>query len=140
MKPRLSLLWNVAMGSFGLVFWVYAVLTVLMPEVFGPHGYILGILGALLAVFLFVTERAAGTRSVERAWDEGTEHDSNRAYKFGFTVAWILYVVFWLLIARGWVPVEAALPAMGAVTGGSYCLFMGIAGLRGWRETRNAPD
>ena len=138
--PRLSFLWNAAMGSFGLVFWVYAVLTIVMPEVFGPRGYILGILGALLAIFLIVTQVLAGKRQVERAWDESAEHDSNRAYKFGFTVACLVYFVFWLLIAQGWIPMEAAFPAMGAFTGGSYCLFMGITGLRGWLETRNAPD
>jgi exosortase/archaeosortase len=60
--------------------------------------------------------------------------------RFGFTVAWVVYLVFWLLLAREWVSVEAAFPAMGAFTGGSYCLFMGITGLRGWYETRNAPD
>ena len=138
--PRLSFLWNAAMASFGLVFWVYAVLTIVMPEVFGPRGYILGILGALLAIFLIVTQVLAGKRQVERAWDESAEHDSNRAYKFGFTVACLVYFVFWLLIAQGWIPMEAAFPAMGAFTGGSYCLFMGITGLRGWFETRNAPD
>ena len=138
--PRLSFMWNAAMGSFGLVFWTYAILTILMPEVFAPRGYILGILGGILAIFLIVTEVVAGKDNVERAWDESTKHDSNRAYKFGFTIAWIVYLVFWLLIAQGWVPVEAAFPAMGAFTGGSYCLFMGIAGLRGWLETRNASD
>ena len=138
--PRLSLMWNVAMGGFGLVFWSYAVLTILLPAVFAPRGYILAILGGMLATFLIVTELIAGKDTVERAWDEGAEHDSNRAYKFGFTVAWVVYLVFWLLLARGWVPVDAAFPAMGAFTGGSYCLFMGITGLRGWLETRNAPD
>jgi uncharacterized membrane protein len=133
-------MWNAAMGTLGLVFWVYAVLTILMPEVFGPRGYILGILGGMLAIFMVVTQIAAGTKSVDQAWDESTEHDSNRAYKFGFIVACLVYVVFWLPIAQGWVPVEAALPAMGAFTGGSYCLFLGLSGLRGWLETRNAPD
>lgn len=138
--PRLSFLWNAAMGSFGLGFWVYAVLTIVMPEVFAPRGYILGILGALLAIFLIITQVLAGKRQVERAWDESVEHDSNRAYRFGFTVACLVCFVFWLLIAQGWIPMEAAFPAMGAFTGGSYCLFMGITGLRGWIETRNAPD
>ena len=138
--PRLSFMWNAAMGTFGLVFWVYAVLTILMPQVFAPRGYILGILGAMLAIFLIVTQVVAGKDNVERAWDESAERDSNRAYKFGFSVACLVYFVFWLLIAQGWIPIEAAFPAMGALTGGSYCLFMGIAGLRGWLETRNAPD
>lgn len=138
--PRLSLLWNAAMGSFGLVLWAYAVLTILIPEVLAPRGYILGILGGMLAIFLAVTHALAGEDNVERAWDESAEHDSNRAYKFGFTVACFVYFVIWLLIAQGWIPIEAAFPAMGAFTGGSYCLFMGITGLRGWLETRNAPD
>jgi hypothetical protein len=133
-------MWNAAMGSFGLVFWAYAILTLLMLSVFAPRGYILGILGGGLTVFLIVTELVAGKDNVKRARDEGAEHDSNRAYKFGFTVAWVVYVVFWLLIARGWIRMEAAFPAMGAFTGGSYCLFMGVTGLRGWLETRNAPD
>ena len=30
------------------------------------------------------------------------------------------------------------LPAIGPFTGGFYCLFMGVTGLRGWYETR--PD
>lgn len=34
-------------------------------------------------------------------WDERTEHDSNRAYKFGLTVAWVVCLVFWVLLARG---------------------------------------
>lgn len=137
---RLSLVWNVAMGGFGLAFWSYAVLTILLPAVFAPRGYVLAILGGMLAVFLIVTGLIAGRDTVERTWDEGTEHDSNRAYKFGFTVAWVVYLVFWLLLAREWVPMDAAFPAMVAFTGGSYCLFMGITGLRGWLETRNAPD
>ena len=138
--PRLSLVWNLAMGGFGLVFWAYAVLTIVLPGVFAPHGYILAILGALLAIFFFVTQAVAGRESAERAWDESVVHDSNRAYRFGFTVACSVYFLFWLLVARGWTPVEAAFPAMGALTGGSYCLFMGITGLRGWFETRNTPD
>jgi len=138
--PRLSFVWNAAMAGMGLVFWSYAVLTLVMPEVFAPRGYILGILGALLAIFLIATGVAAGKNTVERAWDESAEHDSNRAYKFGFTIAWVVYVVFWLLISRGWVRMEAAFPAMGGFTGGSYCLYMGIAGMKGWYEARNAPD
>lgn len=99
------------MGGFGLVFWSYAVLTILMPEVFATRGYILGILGGLLAAFLIVTEVVAGKDNVERAWDESAEHDSNRAYKFGFTVAWIVYLLFWLLLAQEWIPLDAAFPA-----------------------------
>jgi hypothetical protein len=133
-------MWNATMGLFGVVFWLYGVLTLVAPLVFAPHGYILAILGGLLFLFFFVTEVVAGTENVERAWDESAEHDSNRAYRFGFTVAWVVYLVFWILLAREWVPVEAAFPAMGAFTGGSYCLFMGITGLRGWYETRHAPD
>jgi uncharacterized membrane protein len=138
--PRLSFMWNAAMGLFGLAFWTYGILTVLMPVVFAPYGYLLAILGGLLAVFFFLTGWIAGDRNVDRAWDESTEHDSNRAYHFGFTVAWIVYLVFWLLLARGWISDEAAFPAMGAFTGGSYCLFMGVTGLKGWYETRHAPD
>ena len=138
--PRLSIMWNAAMGLFGLVFWSYGILTVLRPKLFAPRGYVLAILGGLLAIFLIATEMVAGKENSKRAWDEGAEHDSNRAYKFGFTVACTVYVVFWILIAQEWVPVEAAFPAMGAFTGGSYCLFMGIAGMRGWIETRNTPD
>jgi hypothetical protein len=84
--PRLSFMWNAAMGLFGLAFWTYGILTVLMPVVFAPYGYLLAILGGLLAVFFFLTGWIAGDRNVDRAWDESTEHDSNRAYHFGFTV------------------------------------------------------
>jgi len=49
-------------------------------------------------------------------------HDSNRAYKCGFTVVWIVYVVFWVLLVRGRVPPQAAFAAMGTFTGGSCCL------------------
>jgi hypothetical protein len=128
------------MGSIGLVFWTYAVLTLVFPDVFAPRGYILGILGGLLAIFILVTGAVAGKKTIERAWDEGAEHDSNRAYKFGFTIAWVVYVVFWLLISSGLVSMEAAFPAMGGFTGGSYCLYMGAVGMKGWYEARNAPD
>jgi len=128
------------MGLFGVAFWLYGVLAIIFPAVFAPWGFVLAIMGALLLAFFAVTEVAAGTHNAERAWDEGTEHDSHRAYQFGFTVAWIVYLVFWLFLSREWVSVEAAFPAMGAFTGGSYCLFMGITGLRGWHETRHAPD
>lgn len=138
--PRLSFLWNMAMGLFGVVFWLYGILTIIVPALLAPHGYILAILGGLLGLFLFFTGWIAGDANVDRAWDEGTEYDSNRAYKFGFTIACVVYLVFWFLLAREWVPVEAAFPAMGAFTGGSYCLFMGITGLRGWHETRHASD
>ncbi len=133
-------MWNAAMGLFGVVFWLYGILTLLWPAVFAPHGYMLGILGVLLALYFLLTGWLAGTASVGRVWDEGAEHDSNRAYKFGFTMAWCMYLVFWLLLARGWISLEATFPAMGAFTGGSYCLYMGITGLRGWYETRHAPD
>jgi hypothetical protein len=133
-------MWNATMGLFGVVFWLYGILTMVAPFVFAPHGYLLAILGALLLLFFVVTEVIAGKENVERAWDESAEHDSNRAYKFGFTVAWVVYLVFWLLLAREWVSVEAAFPAMGAFTGGSYCLFMGVTGIRSWYETRHAPD
>ena len=138
--PRLSFMWNAAMGLFGIVFWLYGILTLLIPTVLAPFGYILAILGGLLALFFVLTGWLAGDTSVARAWDEGTEYDSNVAYRFGFAVACMVYVVFWVLLSHGWVSVEAAFPAMGAFTGGSYCLFMGITGLRGWYETRHAPD
>jgi len=128
------------MAMYGLVFWAFGILTLGLPSIFAPLGWILGILGGLLALFIIVTELVAGKKNVEKAWDESTEHDSNRAYKFGFTVAWVLYLIFWLLLTRGWVPIEAVFPAMGAFTGGSYCLFMGITGLKGWYETRHTPD
>jgi len=138
--PSLSFMWNAAMGLFGVAFWLYGVGTLLMPTVVAPYGFVLAIFGGLLMVFFFLTGWLAGDTNTERVWDEGTEHDSNRAYRFGFTVAWIVYLVFWLLLSREWVPVEAAFPAMGAFTGGSYCLFMGMAGLRGWHETSHASD
>lgn len=138
--PGLSFMWNMAMGVFGVVFWLYGILTLVFPAVLAPHGYILAILGGVLFVFFFLTGWLAGDASVDRAWDESVEHDSNRAYKFGFTVAWVVYLVFWLLLAREWVSVEAAFPAMGAFTGGSYCLFMGVTGIRSWYETRHTSD
>lgn len=58
----------------------------------------------------------------------------------GFNVACVVYFVFWFALTQGWASVEAAFPAMGAFTGGSYCLFMGVTGLRGWYETRNSSD
>jgi len=133
-------MWNMAMGLFGITFWLYGILTLLMPTVLAPHGYLLAILGGVLVVFFYLTGWIAGDGNVDRAWDEGTEHDSNRAYRFGFTVAWIVFLVFWFLLARGWISIDAAFPAMGAFTGGSYCLFMGITGLKGWYETRHASD
>ena len=133
-------MWNAAMGLFGVVFWLFGILTLLLPAIFAPLGYLLAILGGMLAVFLIVTEMVAGKENVKRAWDESTEHDSFRAYRFGFTIAWIVYLVFWLLLSLGWIPEEAAFPAMGAFTGGSYCLFMGFTGLKGWHETHHTPD
>jgi len=133
-------MWNAAMGGFGIIFWIYGILTLLLPRIFAPFGYILAILGGLLAIFLITSEVLAGKESAERAWDEGVEQDSNRAYKFGFTIAWVVYLLFWLLLSCGWAPIEAAFPVMGAFTGGSYCLYMGITGLRGWYETRHTPD
>lgn len=138
--PRLSFLWDTALGLFGAVFWLYGILTLLAPGVFAPFGYILAVLGGLLALFFFLTGWIAGDSAVARAWDESAEQDSYRAYRFGFTVAWIVYLVFWLLLAREWIPEEAAFPAMGAFTGGSYCLYMGITGLKAWHETRHAPE
>lgn len=100
----------------------------------------LAILGAGLAAFFAVSHLVAGRAATSRASDEGAEHESNRAYRFGFTVAWVMYLIFAVLIALQWVPIEAALPAMGAFTGGSYCLFLGVTGLRGWIATKNASD
>lgn len=137
---RLSLLWNAAMGLFGGIFWLYGILTLLAPAIFVPYGFILVVLAGLLVLFFFLTGAVAGDDNVARAWDEGTEHDSQRAYAFGFKVAWRVYLVFWFLLAQQWIPGEAAVPAMGAFTGGSYCLFMGITGLRHWYETHNTPD
>ncbi len=128
------------MALFGIVFWLYAALTLLVPAAFAPMGFMLAILGALLVLLMVVTGAMAGEANVARAWDEGVEHDSNRAHRFGFTVAWIVYLVAWLFLSRGWLTVDAAFPVMGAVTGGSYCIFMGMAGLRGWHDTRHAPD
>lgn len=138
--PQLLFLWNAAMGLFGVIFWLYGFLTLFVPAIFAPYGFILGILAGVLMLFFFLTEAVAGDDNVARAWDEGTEHDSQRAYAFGFNVAWIVYFVFWFLLAQEWIPEEAAFPAMGAFTGGSYCLFMGITGLRHWYETHNTPD
>lgn len=137
---RLSLLWSVGYAVFGIVFWLWAVLAVIMPTVFLPMGLILPIVVVMLVVFLALTGALAGKSNIERTQDEGFQSDSNRACKFGFTVAWIVYLVAWLVVAQGWMSSQAILPVMGGVTGGSYCLFLGVTGLRGWHETRYASD
>lgn len=138
--PKLSLIWSSAMAAMGIMFWLYAALTLAMPAFFAPLGFILAILAGLFVLVLAATGALAGTANLARAWDEGAEYDSNRAYKFGFTTAWTVYLVAWLFLEQGWVSVDAAFPMMGAVTGGSYCMFMGVVGLRGWYETRHASD
>lgn len=139
-SSKLSAISAGAMALFGLAFWTYGILTLILPRVFAPHGYILAILGIALPIFLFVTAAMAGKASATRAWDEGEARDSSRAHRFGFTVAWVVYLVFWLITSLGWGPLEAAFPAMGAFTGGSYCLYLGVVGLKGWYETHKSPD
>ena len=107
---------------------------------FLPMGYILPILAVMLVVLLVLTGALAGKANIERTQDEGFQSDSNRAYKFGFTVVWIVYLVAWLVIAQGWMSWQTIFPVMGAVIGGSYAIFLGVTGLRGWHETRHASD
>lgn len=137
---QLSIIWNVGMGLFGVAFWGFGLATIVAPAVFLPWSFLLAVIGGLFALFIIMTSRLAGGTNTSIVWDESMQDDSNRAYKFGFTVAYTVYVLAWVLISLGWVSIEAAFPAMGAFTGGSYCLFLGVSGLRGWYETRNAPD
>lgn len=137
---RLAIMWFGSMTLFGVASWVYGLLTVLFPSALARHGYIVGLISVVLFVFIYASGAVAGERSVKRAWDEGAEHDSHRAYRFGFNTAWVMYVVFWGLTATELVPPYAAMPAMAAFTAGSYSLFMGVVGIRGWHEARLASD
>ena len=137
---RLSSTSSAAFAAFGIAFWLYGALALLLPAVFVPMSYILAILTVILVSFLALSSALAGGANRARHWDEGTGHDSIRAYKFGFTVAWIVYPVAWFLLVQGWVTWDAAFVVMAAVTGGSYSLFMGMAGIRGWHEARHASD
>lgn len=60
--PKLTFLWNAAMGGFGIVFWIYGVLTLFLPETFAPFGFILAVLGAFLVIFFVVTGAVAGKK------------------------------------------------------------------------------
>lgn len=137
---KISFLWDTALAVFGIGFRSFGILTLVFPAAFAGAGLLLGLLGLGLAAFFLITGGLAGRARVAQAWDEGAEHDSGRAYKFGFTIAWVVYVIFGALVALEWVRLETAFPAMGAFTGGSYCLFKGLTGLRGWYATRHAPD
>jgi hypothetical protein len=64
--PRLSFLWNAAMGLFGVAFWLYGVLTLIFPAVFAPWGFVLAILAVPFPGVGLRGSRVSGDGSVHR--------------------------------------------------------------------------
>ena len=79
-------------------------------------------LGLISATLIFALVSAAGRKSAQQAFDEGTIMDKRRAEAHAFWIELTLYPNFGILMTTGAVALPTAFAAMGTLTGRPiYC-------------------
>ena len=112
-----------ALLSTGLICLGYAILAMIegRPDPFS--SWLPGIAGIMAALTILLTGFWAGSKAASMAVDEGYRADTRRAAGIAFWIALLLYPVFGLALAQGWVGHGVAFAAMGTLTGAAYLLL-----------------
>ena len=92
---------NFSFGATGLIGLLYAVLVVFTKRPDPMPWWLPGTVGLLSAALIFSTFRRAGPVPVQQATDELFKRCGDKAHRFGFWSALLLYPFFGFLIATG---------------------------------------
>ena len=113
---------NFSFGATGLIGLLYAVLVVFTKRPDPMPWWLPGTVGLLSATLIFSTFRRAGPVPVQQATDELFKRCGDKAHRFGFWSALLLYPFFGFLIATGALCLTLAFPIMGTLTAVAYLL------------------
>lgn len=117
-----EILRRMTLGATGVICLVYAVLSLLGGRPDPMPFWIPGAAGALAGLVLSLGARL-NPKSAADATDEGYRADWGRAQQHAFWVALLLYPLFGVLLALGWVGFHTAFAAMGTLTGAAVLLL-----------------
>jgi hypothetical protein len=81
-----------------------------------------GMFGLLSGVTIFLAFWRAGPVLAQQFSDERSKHLSDKAHRFGYWPALLLYPVFGFLFTADLIPLSLSFPMMGTLTGAAYLL------------------
>lgn len=125
-----EILRRITLGGTGVICLAYAVLSLIAGRPDPMPFWIPGLAGALAGVVISIGARM-NPKSASDAMDEGYRADWGRAQRHAYWVALLLYPLFGLLLALGWVKFHTAFAAMGTLTGAAMLLLFVIYDLQG---------
>ncbi|MBT5930655.1 MAG: hypothetical protein HOH32_10875 [Rhodobacteraceae bacterium] len=109
-------------GATGLICGLYAVLVVFTQQPDPLPWWLPGSVGLLSVAIIFGTFCRAGPVPVQQATDELFKRCAEKAHRFGFWSALLLYPFFGFLISTGALSLSLAFPIMGTLTATAYLL------------------
>ena len=112
-----------ALLATGLICLAYALgaLALGRPDPFS--GWLPGLFGVVAAVMITSVALVAGPKHARMAADESYVADTRRAAGHAFWIALLLYPLFAVPLAQGWITHQVAYAAMGTLTGAAYLLL-----------------
>jgi hypothetical protein len=119
---NLSRLRAAVLGLTGVCCLVYAGLVLATGRPDPVYAFLPATFGILAAIIVTIAFVLARPNQVSGAKDELFRVENARALAFGYWVAVLLYPVFALVLAFGWLSYPAAFAAMGTLTGAAYLL------------------
>ena len=121
----------VVLGLTGAVCLLYAVLALAQGRPDPLPFWLPGVCGLASALVITAAARSAGRCQARQAMEEGYVVDNRRAQQLGFWVGLMLYPLFAVALAQGWVGYPVAYAAMGTLTAAAYLLGFVALDLRG---------
>ena len=118
---------NFSFGATGLIGLLYALLVVFTKRPDPMPWWLPGTVGLLSAALIFSTFRRAGPVLVQQATDQLFKRCSDKAHRFGFWSALLLYPFFGFLVATGALSLTLAFPIISTLTAAAYLLSLVIS-------------
>ncbi|PIE13882.1 MAG: hypothetical protein CSA70_03985 [Rhodobacterales bacterium] len=87
--------------------------------------------GLTSAAAITLAAQNADKRAIRMAMDEGHAAETRAAQATAYWIALLLYPVFALPLARGWITPQTGFAAMGTLTGAAFLLLFVWHDLRG---------
>lgn len=114
----------------GLICAIYslAALALNVPNPMSP--WLPGVAGCAAGALIWISALSAGKSSATAAFDEFYLIEWNRAVRFAYWFAILLYPLFALLLSLGWISSSTAFAAMGTATGAAPMLAFCVITLR----------
>ena len=110
-------------GVTGAICFLYAALALLNGRPDPMPFWIPAAFGIMSAVVIFIGAQLAGRDRAAQAFDEGYAADRQKAERYAFWIALMLYPLFALPLINGLINAPTAYAAMGTLTGGSYLVL-----------------